>query len=73
MPKQIIVIDDGREHLEHIKEALQAYHLKGLLFLYIDGKLAAEQPDPTLAQAQFDYLIKNEKWLSDEEARIYER
>jgi hypothetical protein len=68
-PKQIIVIDDGRQHLEHIQEALKANHLNGLLFLYIDGKLAVEKPDPDLAQTQFDYLIKNEKWLSDEEAR----
>ncbi len=68
-PKKIIVIDDGHQHLEHIQEALKANHLNGLLFLYIDGKLAAEKPDPDLAQAQFDYLIKNENWISDEEAQ----
>lgn len=68
-PKKIIVIDDGRRNLEHIQEALKANHLNGLLFLYIDGRLAAEHPDPDLAQAQFDYLVKNEKWLSDEKAR----
>lgn len=72
-PKKIIVIDDGRQHLEHIQEALKANHLNGLLFLYIDGKLAGEQPDPDLAQTQFDYLIKNEKWISDEEARKLSR
>jgi hypothetical protein len=50
-------------------QPLKANHLNGLLFLYIDGKLAAEKPDPDLAQTQFDYLIKNEKWISDDEAR----
>lgn len=68
-PKKIIVIDDGRQHLEHVQEDLKTNHLNGLLFLYIDGKLASEQPDPDLAKTQFDYLIKNENWLSDEEAR----
>lgn len=72
-PKKIIVIDDGRQHLERIQEALKTHHLSGLLFLYIDGRLAAERPDPDLAQAQFDYLIKNEKWLSDEEARALKK
>lgn len=68
-PKKIIVIDDGSEHLEHIQEALKSNHLNGILFLYIDGKLAAEKPDPAIAKTQFDYLIKNEKWLNDEQAR----
>lgn len=68
-PKKIIVIDDGREHLKHIQEALHANGLKGLLFHYEEGKLAAEHLDPEIAKFQLDYLIKNEKWLSDEEAQ----
>lgn len=67
-PKKIIVIDDGRNYLEQMKEALERNHLSGILFHYVDQTLALEKSNSKMIQMQLDYLIKTGKWLTDEDA-----
>lgn len=66
-PAQVIFIDDGKHNIESVKKELERRGINFLGFEYIPKEL-----DPIhekVAQLQYETIINQKHWLSDEEAR----
>lgn len=63
----IVLIDDRLEHLEDVKAFCDKHSIKfiGLLFKGLEN--FKDRPDPAIAGYQAKYLIRNTRWLEDDE------
>ncbi|MCP5369945.1 MAG: DUF2608 domain-containing protein [Rickettsiaceae bacterium] len=66
----IVVIDDRKEHLDDIEKFCEANSIKFLGILFNGLEQYREEIDYNAAQFQKNYLIKNAKWLEDDEVII---
>lgn len=71
-PSQVVFIDDMFSNLQQMQDklALQRIPYQGYYYVKVE-KDSAGGIDEEMARFQFDYLFKNQKWLSDEEAKAY--
>ena len=66
-PEQVILIDDGKNHLESVEKELDR---RGILFLgfhYIPKDL--DPIDEKVAELQYKTIIEQKLWISDQEAK----
>lgn len=68
-PTKIISFDDDKNALNSINNICVKYGIKFIGYHYCGANKLAEAWDNKLATLQLDYLIKNEKWLSDQSAK----
>jgi hypothetical protein len=66
-PEQIVLVDDGKKHLESVEKELDKRGIPFLGFLYIPKEL--DPIDEKVAELQYNTLIQQKQWLSDHEAR----
>ncbi len=66
-PEQVVLIDDGKKHLESVQEELARRAIPFLGFLYVTKEL--DPIDEKVAELQYKTIIDQKQWLSDEEAK----
>ncbi len=66
-PEQIVFIDDGKHHIESVKKELEKRGISFLGFLYLPKDL--DPIDEKVAELQYETIINQKQWLSDEEAK----
>lgn len=66
-PEQVVLIDDGKNHLESVKKELDRRGIPFLGFLYIPKDL--DHIDEKVAELQHKTIINQKHWLSDQEAK----
>ncbi len=66
-PSRVVFIDDLSRNLQQMEVKLAKMKIPHSGFHYKDQKIEVS-PDEKVARFQFEYLFKNKKWLSDEEA-----
>jgi hypothetical protein len=66
-PQQVILIDDGKKHLESVQEELEQRAIPFIGFHYIPKDL--EPIDTQVAELQYHTIIHQKRWLSDQEAK----
>jgi hypothetical protein len=69
-PSKVVFIDDMYSNLQEMEEKLSISRIPYQGYYYI--KVSREYSgnlDEDVARFQFDYLFKNQKWLSDKEAK----
>jgi len=66
-PEQVVLVDDGKKHLESIQQELDRRGIPFLGFHYIPKDL--DPIDVEVAELQYKTVIDQKLWLSDEEAK----
>jgi hypothetical protein len=66
-PEQVVLIDDGKNHIESVKKELERRGIPFLGFLYIPRDL--DPIDEKVAEIQYKTIINQKQWLSDEESK----
>jgi hypothetical protein len=66
-PEQVVLIDDGKSHIESVKKELERRGIPFIGFLYISKDL--DPIDEKVAELQYETIINQKQWLSDEEAK----
>lgn len=66
-PKLVVLIDDGKHHIESVKKELERRSIPFLGFLYIPKNL--DPIDEEVATLQHITIINQKQWLSDNEAK----
>lgn len=66
-PEQVVFIDDGKQHIESVKNEVEKRGISFLGFHYIPKEL--DPIDEKVAELQYETIINQKQWLSDEEAR----
>lgn len=69
-PNKVILVDDRVEHLESVEKVLNDMGIDFFGFHYTAAEKREGSIDEELAKFQFDYVVENAKWLSDEQARL---
>lgn len=69
-PKKIIFLDDRMKYLQSVENAAKALEMDYLGIHYLEAKKFPVHVNPSLAKLQAQYLLFEERWLSDEEARF---
>ncbi len=67
IPEQIVLIDDGKNHIENVQKTLEMRGIPFLGFLYIPKNL--DPIDEKVAELQYETIINEKLWLSDQEAK----
>lgn len=67
-PEQVVLIDDGSNHIESVRNELERRSIPFLGFLYIPKEL--DPIDDTVAELQYRTIINKKAWLSDQEAKM---
>ena len=68
-PSKIIFIDDMYSNLQQMEKTLSERKIDFLGYYYVKVQKDSENDlDEEVARFQFDYLFKNQKWLSDQAA-----
>lgn len=70
-PRKIIFIDDRIENIQSVAEECIRHHIEFIGLHYTAAASFSEQVDEKVARYQYDYLIKNKRWLSDTEAKLH--
>ena len=70
-PRKIIFIDDRIENIRSVAEECIKYHIEFIGLHYTAAAILSEQLDEKVARYQYDYLLKNKRWLSDAEAKLH--
>lgn len=69
-PSEVVFIDDMFSNLQQMQDKLAILRIPFHGFYYVKvEKDSAGGIDEEIARFQFDYLFKNQKWLSDQEAK----
>ena len=70
-PKRVIFIDDDKKFVTQVAVAMKQEEIDFLGLHYIKQKLEAETTtiDLTVADFQFNHLLKHDEWLSDEQVK----
>ena len=68
-PKTVVMVDDSRENLMGVETEAQALGLPFIGFYYRAAEVLRFPFDEGLGNFQFQYLIENERWLSEVEAK----
>lgn len=66
IPEQVVLIDDGKNHIEGVQKELERRGIPFLGFLYVPKAL--DPIDENIAKLQYETIILKKLWLSDEEA-----
>lgn len=66
-PEQVVLIDDGKSHIKSVKKELERRGIPFIGFLYISKDL--DLIDEKVAELQYETIINQKQWLSDEEAK----
>jgi hypothetical protein len=66
----IVMIDDREDHLQDIKQFCKKKSIKFLGLLFKGLENFQDNPEPSIALFQKEYLIEHAKWLEDEDAEI---
>lgn len=66
-PKQVVLIDDSKKHLESVQTELARRSIPFLGFLYIPKDL--DPINEKVAELQYKTMIDQKRWLSDLEAK----
>lgn len=66
-PEQVILVDDGKNHLESVEKELNRRGIPFLGFHYIPNDL--DPIDEKVAELQYKTIIEQKQWISDEEAK----
>ncbi|MES2608188.1 MAG: DUF2608 domain-containing protein [Pseudomonadota bacterium] len=69
-PRKIIFIDDRIENIRSVAAECIKNKIEFVGLHYIAAASLSEQADEKVARYQYDYLIKNKRWLSDAEAKL---
>lgn len=69
VPSKVVFVDDHMDFIQTVESACAKDHILSVSFHYTEAINTSKGFDKELAQFQWDYLVKYEKWLSDEEAR----
>ncbi|MGZ3632803.1 MAG: DUF2608 domain-containing protein [Parachlamydiaceae bacterium] len=67
-PSKIIFVDDKIDSLQGIEEALECLHIPFIGLAYEKTKISHQNFDPMIATIQLEWLMLNQRLLSDEEA-----
>jgi hypothetical protein len=65
-PDQIVLIDDGNKNIDSVKKELEKRNIPYIGYLYIPKDL--DPIDEKVAELQYETIINQKQWLSDEEA-----
>lgn len=68
-PEQVVLVDDGKHHIESVKKELDKRGIPFLGFLYIPKEL--DPIDEKVAELQYENIINQKLWLSDKEAKRF--
>lgn len=69
-PSKVIFIDDMYSNLQEMEDKLSALKIPYQGYYYVKvSRDHSKDLDEEVARFQFDYLFKNQKWLSDKEAK----
>lgn len=68
-PSQVLFVDDRLDYIDSVESELTKENIEHTSFHYTAALSSEEMFDQKLADFQFEYLIKNDIWLSDEEAQ----
>lgn len=71
IPEQVVLVDDGKAHLEAVQKELNRRGIPFLGFLYVPKAL--DPIDENIAKLQYETLMLKKLWLSDEEARAIQQ
>lgn len=66
-PDLVVLIDDGKKHLDSVKQELTKRGIPFLGFLYIPKEL--DPIDEKVAEMQYKTIIDQKQWLSDQAAK----
>lgn len=66
-PRQVVFVDDGSYHIDSVKRELERRGIPFLGFLYVPKDL--DPIDEKVAEIQYETIINQKEWLSDEEAK----
>lgn len=66
-PELIVFVDDGKSNIDSVKQELERRSTPFLGFLYIPKDL--DPIDEKVAELQYEMIINQKQWLSDEEAK----
>jgi hypothetical protein len=67
-PSKILFVDDRMKYLESVESELTKEQIPHIAFYYTAALAEPCRVDMKIVNFQFDYLLQNGKWLSDEEA-----
>lgn len=68
-PKAIVFVDDRRDQCESIAAATKKLQIPALCIHYTEAVDSTPALDPTVAKLQMRTLVREKRWLADEEAR----
>ena len=68
-PKKIIFIDDRLKYLKSVKKIAQERNIDFLGLEYRAAEVAPVDIEPKIAEFQMYYLMKDRKWISENEAK----
>lgn len=66
-PEQVVLIDDGKKHLESVKEEIDRRGITFFGFHYIPKDF--DPVDEKVAELQYKTIINQKRWLSDREVK----
>lgn len=72
-PKTVIFFDDFLEHVQSVDQEMKALGIPCTVFHYRFTERAQEAVDTEIATLQYQHLIENEQWLSDEQVKFPKR
>lgn len=67
VPDKVVLVDDGKHHLESVGKELEKRGIPFLGFLYIPKAL--DPIDEKVAELQYETIIYKKQWISDREAK----
>lgn len=68
-PSRVFFVDDRLDFIDSVEEALSRENIEHTSFHYTAATDSKKKFDQQIADFQFEYLLKNDIWLSDDEAQ----
>lgn len=65
-PEKVVLIDDGKNHIESVRKELEKRGISFLGFLYVPK---FDTIDEDVAKLQYEVMISEQHWISDQEAQ----